>query len=214
MKTNASLFHRKLIVLLFTSALFLAGCQSTKTISDGQPQQTIAPPPTTTASVPIVDAVTLPPVRINAGCATAWTDADGNAWLPDRGFEGGDTVDRGDDIVIENTKKPTIYRTEHWGMSAFSCKLPNGKYSVKLHFCETYEEITGPGQRVFSFNVEGHEFKNFDVWAKAGGSRKAYVETVNVDVASGKLDITFTSDIENPEINAIEILPAPAVGKP
>jgi len=40
------------------------------------------------------------------------------------------------------------------------------------------------------------------------------VETVNVDVADGKLDITFTSDIDNPEINAIEILPTSAVGKP
>jgi hypothetical protein len=214
MKTNVSLFCRKLTPLLLASALFLAGCQSTKTSFDQQPQQSIAPPPTTAASVPVVDAVTLPPVRINAGCATAWTDADGNAWLPDQGFDGGDTVDRGDDVVIENTKKPTLYRTEHWGMSTFSCKLPNGKYSVKLHFCETFDGITGPGQRVFSFNVEGHQFKNFDVWAKAGGPRKAYVETVNVDVADGKLDITFTSDIDNPEINAIEILPTSAVGKP
>jgi len=43
---------------------------------------------------------------------------------------------------------------------------------------------------------------------KAGGPRKAYVETVGVDVTSGQLDITFTSNVENPQINAIEIIPA------
>jgi len=29
-----------------------------------------------------------------------------------------------------------------------------------------------------------------------------------VEVTNGKLDITFTANIENPEINGIEIIPA------
>ena len=78
---------------------------------------------------------------------------------------------------------------------------------MKLHFAETYDGITGPGERIFSFNVEGHEFKNFDVWVKAGGPVRAYVETVSVEVTAGKLDIAFTPKVENPEINGIEILP-------
>jgi hypothetical protein len=93
-------------------------------------------------------------------------------------------------------------------MTGFSYPVPNGKYTVKLHFAETYEGIGGVGERVFSFNVEGHEFKDFDVTAKAGGVLRAYVETVPVEVKDGKLDISFTSQIENPEINAIEIIPA------
>jgi hypothetical protein len=92
-------------------------------------------------------------------------------------------------------------------MSSFSRPLPNGKYIIKLHFAETFEGISGAGQRVFSFNVEGHEFKDFDVWVKAGGGLRAYVETVPVEVTDGKLDITFTANVENPEINGIEILP-------
>jgi hypothetical protein len=94
-------------------------------------------------------------------------------------------------------------------MAAFSWPVPNGKYIVKLHFAETFEGINGPGERVFSFNVEGHNFKDFDVWVKAGGARRAYIETVNAEVTDGKLDITFTPQVENPEINGIEILPAP-----
>ena len=45
------------------------------------------------------------------------------------------------------------------------------------------------------------------MFVKAGGVQKAYVETVKVDIADGKLDIKFTHHIENPEINGIEIIP-------
>jgi hypothetical protein len=94
-------------------------------------------------------------------------------------------------------------------MTAFSYPVPNGKYIVKLHFAETFEGVTAAGERVFSFNVEGQDFKDFDVRAKAGGSQSAYIETVNVEVTDGKLDISFISKVENPMINGIEILPAP-----
>lgn len=134
-------------------------------------------------------------------------DAAGVTWLPDQGFNDGDTIDR-PDIKIANTKTPSPYQAERYSMTKFTQKLPNGKYVVKLHFAETYEGIGGPGERVFSFNVEGHEFKDFDVWVKAGGPLRAYIETVNVDITDGQLDIVFTSKIENPEINAIEIIPA------
>jgi hypothetical protein len=92
-------------------------------------------------------------------------------------------------------------------MTAFSCKIPNGKYIANLYFAETYARITGPGQRVFSLNVEGHEIKDFDIWAKAGGPRRAYIESVKVEVTDEEFNIAFTRDVENPAINAIEIIP-------
>jgi alcohol dehydrogenase (cytochrome c) len=93
-------------------------------------------------------------------------------------------------------------------MTSFSENVPNGKYTVKLYFAETYEGISGPGERVFSFNVGGqNEFKDFDVWVKSGGAQRAYVVTVdNVEVTDGKLVITFAADVQSPEINGIEIL--------
>ncbi len=147
------------------------------------------------------------PIRIAAGAAQAFTDHEGHTWQPDQGFEGGDVIGRSD-IEIANTKDPELYRNEHYSMTAFRQKLPNGKYTVKLHFAETFEEISGTGQRVFSFNVEGKEFKDFDVTEKAGGVRKAYVETVEDEVKDGAPDITFGSKVENPQINGIEIIPA------
>jgi alcohol dehydrogenase (cytochrome c) len=83
---------------------------------------------------------------------------------------------------------------------------------AKLYFAETFEGITGPGDRVFSFNVQGHEFKNFDIYAKAGGADRAYVETVPVEVTDGTFKITFTSNVENPAIDAIEIIPQAMAG--
>jgi outer membrane protein assembly factor BamB len=108
---------------------------------------------------------------------------------------------------VTGTKDPNLFVSEHWGMSAFSQKVPNGKYVAKLYFAETYPGITGAGQRLFSFNVHGHEFKDFDIWVKAGGSNKAYVETVPVEVTNGAFRIVFTSQVENPAIKAIEIIP-------
>jgi endoglucanase len=147
-------------------------------------------------------------IRIRAGTFADHTDENGVVWLADQGFNGGDTIDR-TGIKVANTTTPSLYTAERYSMTGFSRALPNGKYTVKLHFAETYEGIYGAGERVFSFNVEGKEFKDFDVTAKAGGVLRAHVETVEVEVADGKLDITFGYKVENPQINALEIIPAP-----
>jgi enterochelin esterase-like enzyme len=170
-------------------------------------------PPKTSASAAAPVATT---VRINAGRFTPLTDSKGQVWSPDQGFEGGDTIDRDPNTEIAGTKERELFLTEHYSMTSFSCKLANGKYLAKLYFAETFEGITGPGERVFSFSVQGHEFKDFDIWAKTGGPNRAYIETVPVEVTDGEFRIVFTSQTENPEINAIEIIsqtdPAPGAG--
>jgi endoglucanase len=178
------------LMFLILTALALTGCKS---------------PANTPATQPA--AVARPTLRIDAGADSNYTSPDGTVWLADYGADGGDVTTRDADLAIANTNDPGLYRTEHYGMAGYSFPIANGKYTVKLHFAETYDGVTGPGQRVFSFNVQGHEFKDFDVWAKAGGGARAYIETVDVEVTNYKLDIKFTSNIENPEINAIEIIP-------
>jgi len=150
-----------------------------------------------------------PTIRIKAGSDEKYIDSAGHEWAPDHGFEGGETIARDPELKIENTKDPDLYRSERYSMESFSQELPNGKYQVRLHFAETFDEITGPGGRIFSFSVNGHEFKDFDVAEKAGGVYRAYVEEVEVDVTDGKLTISFTPDVQNPEINGIEIIPLP-----
>jgi alpha-N-arabinofuranosidase len=147
------------------------------------------------------------PLRIKAGQSTPFTDSNGNVWLADQGFQGGSTIGRDPATVIANTKDPGLFLNERYSMDSFSCKLPNGKYLAKLYFAETFDGITGPGQRVFSYTVQGREFKDFDIWAKTGGPNRACVETVPVVVTNGEFRVLFKSQVQNPEINAIEIIP-------
>ena len=230
MRNIKHLIQWPMILLVAGAALLLfSGCRSASPASSAAttavtplpepalpkdtPASTVAaaPPAAQPAAAAPVNAAPPPPpppIRIKAGLFGSFTDSAGNVWLPDQGFADGETTDRPDDTQIANTKDPALYRSERYSMTSFSYPVPNGKYVVKLHFAETYDGITGPGGRVFSFNVEGQEFKDFDVWVKAGGAQRAYIETVDVEVTDGKLDITFTPKEENPEINGIEILPA------
>ena len=146
-------------------------------------------------------------IRIKAGQSTPFKDSSGNVWQADTGFQGGATVSRDPGTVIANTKDSGLFLNEHYLMDAFSYKLPNGRYLAKLYFAETFDGITGPGQRIFSYNVQGREFKDFDIWAKTGGANRAYIETVPVEVTNGEFRITFKKQVENPEINAIELIP-------
>jgi len=185
---------------------FLSGCSTGPTPAPPAgsiaTQSVVAPAP---APPPISAAPSI--IRIKAGLSTPFTDSSGNTWQPDQGFSGGDTIEREADTPVANTKDPQLFRTEHYGMDSFSYNVPNGKYLAKLYFAETFDGVDGPGGRVFSFNVQGHEFKDFDVSLKAGGPRRAYVEVVPVEVMDGKFRIVFTSNVQNPEINAIEIVP-------
>jgi hypothetical protein len=201
------------------AAVALTGCHS-------EPKQTSAPaqssaassataaPAQAVAAKPVQVAATAPAVpamattvRIKAGGTVPFKDSNGNTWLPDQGFDNTDTVER-PDAPITGTKDPGLYQSEHYSMSSFSCKIPNGKYVAKLHFCETFEGITQKGDRVFSYNVQGqHLVKDFDVFDKAGGANKPYVDTVPVEVTNGTFKIEFISGVENPQINAIEITP-------
>ncbi len=47
--------------------------------------------------------------------------------------------------------------------------------------------------------------KDFDVFATAGGAMKPVVKTVPVTVTDNKIEIEFTPQVENPQINAVEI---------
>jgi hypothetical protein len=145
-------------------------------------------------------------IRINAGASANVRDSASHLWLADQGFVGGDVIER-PEVQVTNVPNAVIYQSEHYGMDSFSWKLPNGKYRVKLFFAETYDGITGPGDRVFSFNVQGQDFKDFDVWKLAGGPQLPYVVTTDVTVGDGQLLIKFTPNVENPQVNGIEIIP-------
>ncbi len=155
-------------------------------------------------------------LRMNAGDAAAYTDKAGNVWKGDKdykkgggyGFVGGDTIDRGSSMKIEGTNDPKIYQTERYSMDKFIAEVPNGKYTVRLHFAETYDGIDTDGPRVFDVKIQNQDvLKDFDVSKAAGKVQKAVIkEYKGIGVTNGILDITFVAKQQNPEINGIEIL--------
>ena len=86
--------------------------------------------------------------------------------------------------------------------------VPNGNYTVRLHFAETYSGTKGPGKRVFDVDIQSaRAFENVDIYALAGGN-KALVLSKSLSVSNGQIKIAFLRQVENPKINAIEIVPA------
>lgn len=154
-------------------------------------------------------------LRVNCGATEPYTDKAGKVWLSDQYLESGKdwgvadgmTVERGE-LNIAGTDSPKIYETERYSMTAYKFTVPNGKYSVRLHFAETFDGISGEGQRVFSVSINDKiVLKDLDLYKEAGGPQKPLVkEFKNISVTNKELVIGFTSNIENPEINGIEIL--------
>lgn len=154
-------------------------------------------------------------LRVNCGAYEPYTDKAGNVWLADQymdsdkkwGTVGGDTVERGD-LGMTGTNSPRIYETERYSMDEYRFSVPSARYTVRLHFAETYEGIGGQGERVFSVTINGKSvLEDFDPFKVAGGFEKPIVkEFKGVTTTDGELVIGFIPNIQNPEINGIEIL--------
>ncbi|MEQ9031364.1 MAG: malectin domain-containing carbohydrate-binding protein, partial [Aggregatilineales bacterium] len=113
------------------------------------------------------------------------------------------------------TSAPTpVFQNERWDNTSaptmqWEFPVANGDYIVNLYFVEAF--ATASGARVFDVNVEGAlTLDDYDIFVAAGGTNIAVVESVPVTVIDGIVNIEFVHGvIENPKINAIEILEAP-----
>ena len=150
-------------------------------------------------------------IRINAGGGEV-TDAAGNVWAADQayteggwGYVGGDLVDRGG-INIDGAETADLYRTERYSLDGYKVTVPNGTYTVRLHFAETYDEgISGVGDRVFGVSVEDAS-GSVDPVKDSGGLFRAAVKEFEVEVTDGVIDIDFSIEVQNPMINAVEVI--------
>ena len=146
-------------------------------------------------------------IRINAG-GGAYTDSNGNPWLADFGFNAGNVATTGS--VISGTGDASLYQSMRWDDNAtpelrYGFGVANGVYQVSLYFAESF--VNGTGQRVFDVEMEGVLVMNdVDIYAESGGKNIALKRTVQVSVLDGELTIQFLHQVENPVINAIEII--------
>jgi hypothetical protein len=154
-------------------------------------------------------------LRVNCGAVEDYVDGAGQTWVADRvmsettrwGAVGGETVRRGD-IELGDTQAPGVYLTERYAMETYEFRVPPGRYSLRLHFAETYEGITRGGERVFSVAVNDEVVaENLDPWAEGGGFGMPVVKALEpVQIGEEPLRIGFRPNVQSVEINGIELV--------
>ncbi len=153
-------------------------------------------------------------LRVDCGASESYKDKFGNVWAADQDLGSGKTwgavygsiLDR-PGVGITGTEIARIYETERYSMDSYKFTIPNGKYTVRLHFAETFDGIMGAEERVFSVSVPGQEtLKDLDLYKTVGPLKPLVKEYKGVTVDNGQLVIGFTPNIENPQICGIEIL--------
>ena len=155
-----------------------------------------------------VAAQTQQPIRINCGGAS-YTDSNGQVWQADTGYNTG--IASTNTATTTATSNPMLYRSNRYNVSAgpmlYSLPVANGRYRVNLLFAENTSELQTVGARVFNVKLNNTVvLRNFDIFA-AAGANTALVESFNTSVTNGTMLIEFDRLVQNPKVNAIEILP-------
>lgn len=153
-------------------------------------------------------AQTQQPIRVNCGGAS-YTDTNGQIWQADYGFNTG--VASTNTATTTGTSDPTLYRSNRYNPNAapliYNFAVSNGAYRVNLLFAENAGGQQSVGARVFNVQLNGSlVLRNFDIFATVGANT-AVVEGFNTTVTNGQMIIELDKLVQNPKINAIEILP-------
>jgi hypothetical protein len=153
-------------------------------------------------------AQTQQPIRINCG-GGAYTDSNGQVWQADTGYNTG--IASTNTATTTGTSDPGLYRSNRYNPNTapmiYSVAVANGNYRVNLLFAENASGQQSVGARIFNVKLNNSlVLQNFDIFA-AVGSNAAVVESFNTTVSNGSMAIEFDKLIQNPKINAIEILP-------
>ncbi|PSR51947.1 hypothetical protein AHMF7605_28985 [Adhaeribacter arboris] len=147
-------------------------------------------------------------VRINTGGSAVATSL--GSFSADTYFSGETSIST-TASAIANTSNDALYQdnrraTNNGGSFQYSIPVKNGAYTVKLHFAEIFH--TAGGKRKFNVTAEGASWlSNYDIFALAGGARKALVATKTVSVSDGILNVSFVSIVDKACVAALEVIP-------
>ncbi|HSV12873.1 MAG TPA: FG-GAP-like repeat-containing protein, partial [Tepidisphaeraceae bacterium] len=142
---------------------------------------------------------------IDAGntTANAFFDNAGHTWTADTGVSGGTTVSSA--FEVANTDDDALYYAYRQGANfTYTISVPNGTYTVDLLFVEPTK--TAAGQRKFSVKSQGSTvLSNFDIFAAAGGAKRAVTKSFNAMVTNGKLVLQFIGSMDLALVSAIDV---------
>ena len=93
---------------------------------------------------------------------------------------------------IAGTEDGPLYQTVRYDVSAYRLKLPNGKYSVRLQFCEPF--YNEKGKRIFGVTLQGSTvIERLDIFAEVGKNHALDYTFNDIAVTDGQLEIGTVS---------------------
>ena len=165
-----------------------------------------APTPNPTPS-PTPAPTSFPPIRVNCGSTSTYTDTDGNEWSADFGSNGGSTYSSSS-ASISNTEDDEIYQSErYYGSNLIYTftSMTNTFYDVTLHFAEIF--FSSSGSRVFDIDIQGITvLQDLDIYDTVGHDAALELTYEAIEVTNGELVIELAKQTENPKISGIEIV--------
>lgn len=104
----------------------------------------------------------------------------------------------------EGTEEDVVYQSVRWDVRAYRLRVPDGRYSVTLKFCEIHYDAAG--KRVFGVKLQGKTvLEDLDIFARVGKNRALDLTYRDVEVSDGLLRIEFASKVEFPCIAGIVV---------
>ena len=183
------------------------------------------------------EAVPFTELNVMLGSPRYFEDRAANvAWIPEQeykpgswGFIGGTSYRRqtgfgtmlGSDIDIHGTDMNPIFQTQRVGIKSFKADVPNGEYSVYLHWAELESdkerealvynlgadsEQTFAGNRSFGISINGTTVSDDFNVARDYGYARAVIKKFVITVKDGKgVRVDFHKKEGEPILNAIRI---------
>ena len=183
------------------------------------------------------EAVPFTELNVMLGSSRYFEDRAANvAWIPEQeykpgswGFVGGTSYRRktgfgsmlGSDIDILGTDMNPIFQTQRVGIKSFKADVPNGEYSVYLHWAELESgkerealvynlgadsEQTFAGNRSFGISINGTTVSDDFNVARDYGYARAVIKKFVITVKDGKgVSVDFHKKEGEPILNAIRI---------
>lgn len=146
---------------------------------------------------------------INCG-GGAYTASSGTEFMADKHAGGGSVSVVAADI--DGTADDVLYQGDRFGSFDYPVPVtPAKNYRVRLHFAETWDGITGAGQRIFGYElqpgtVQVVSVSGIDLYALVGPNTAYVTEPVDVFVAGSTLTVRLNAQVQNPKLCAIEVL--------
>jgi hypothetical protein len=120
-----------------------------------------------------------------------WQDPAGNSWVASKDFDGATYGHESGQTVKSDAVEHPVYSTAVRKLTGFRAVVPNGEYSVELHFQEHWSK--NPSDRAFAVMLEQQPVLRPPMFFQGPGMGQPYVHAIpRVIVKDGRLDVDFS----------------------